>query len=94
MTKKIYTTANDGKEARRRERNRKAAEASRQRKVKLQQSYLDKIQQLEENIQLLKSQICNVDKLYKQNADLKKQLSTWKNMYYNKLIINQNQDLL
>ena len=84
MTKKIYTTANDGKEARRRERNRKAAEASRQRKEKQRQSYLDKIQQLEENIQLLKSQICNVDKLYKQNADLKKQLSTWKNMYYNK----------
>jgi phage shock protein A len=84
MTKKICTTTSDGKDADRRERNRKAAEASRQRKVKLQQSYLDKIQQLEENIQLLKSQICNVDKLYKQIADLKKQLSTWKNMYYDK----------
>ena len=84
MTKKIYTTTNDGTEARRRERNRQAAEASRRRKETQRQSYLDKIQQLEENIQLLKSQICNVDKLYKQIADLKKQLSTWKNMYYDK----------
>ena len=84
MAKKIYTMTSDGKYADRRERNRQAAEASRQRKVKLQQSYLDKIQQLEENIQLLKLKICDIDKLHKQIADLKKQLSTWKNMYYDK----------
>ena len=84
MAKKIYTMTSDGKYADRRERNRKAAEASRQRIVKLQQSYLDKIQQLEENIQLLKLKICDIDKLHKQIADLKKQLSTWKNMYYDK----------
>jgi len=84
MTKKIYTTTSDGKDAKRRERNRKAAETSRQRKEKQRQSYLNKIQQLEENIQLLKLKICDVDKLYKQIADLKKELATWKNMYYNK----------
>ena len=84
MAKKIYTITSDGKYADRRERNRQAAEASRRKREMQRQSYLDKIQQLEENIQLLKLKIYDIDKLHKQIADLKKQLSTWKELYYNK----------
>ena len=84
MTKKIYQTTSSDKKERKKQRNRQAAATSRKKKELQLQSAIDKIKQLEDNLLLLKSKIFMISDVYKENTELKKQLATWKNMYYNK----------
>lgn len=84
MTKKIYQTTSSDRSERIKQRNRQAAATSRKKKELQLQSAIDKIKQLEDNLLLLKSKIFMISDVYKENTELKKQLATWKNMYYNK----------